>query len=36
MVEATLALFFVVGPRGRLHGYFIMNAFRNEDLMVTS
>ena len=34
--QATLALFFVVGPSGPSHGYVISNAFRNDDLMVAS
>ena len=36
IVKPTLALFFVVGPHGPSHGYFITNAFRNDDLMVAS
>ena len=36
MVKQTLALFAIVGPHGPSHGYFIMNAFRNDDLMVAS
>ena len=36
MVKQTLALFVVLGPHGPLHGYFIMNAFQNDDLMVAS
>ena len=36
MVNPTLVLSFIVGLCGPSHGYFIMNAFRNDDLMVAS
>ena len=34
MVKPTLALFFIIGPFSPLHGYFILNAVCNYDLMV--